>query len=68
MEVRSALANHGCGQQTQAFIVGLGGRDVRPVAITTAFDHLLADKHDTKVQWLDVREDAMSLRQYREAS
>jgi pyruvate ferredoxin oxidoreductase alpha subunit len=68
MEVRSSLANHGCGQQTQAFIVGLGGRDVRPVAITTAFDHLLADKHDTKVQWLDVREDAMSLRQYREAS
>lgn len=68
MEVCSVLGNHGCHQQTQAFIVGLGGRDVRPVAITTAFDHLLAGKHDTKIQWLDLREDAMSLRQYREAS
>ena len=68
MEVRSVLANHGCGQQTQAFIVGLGGRDVRPVAITNAFDYLLDEKHDTKIRWLDLREDAMSLRQYKEAS
>lgn len=68
MEVRSALANHGCSQRTQAFIVGLGGRDVRPDAITTAFDHLLAGRHDTNIQWLDLRKDAMSLRPYREAS
>jgi pyruvate ferredoxin oxidoreductase alpha subunit len=70
MEVRSALLNHGCRQRAQAFVVGLGGRDVRPVAVTSAFDHLLAgnDDHDAGVQWLDIREDAMALRQYREAS
>jgi pyruvate ferredoxin oxidoreductase alpha subunit len=68
MEVRSALLNHGCRQQAQAFVVGLGGRDVRPVAVTTAFDHLLAGRYDTDIQWLDVREEAMALRQYREAS
>ncbi len=67
MEVRSALANHGSSRKAQGFIVGLGGRDVRPVAIAGAFDHLLAGRYDTMVQWLDVREDAMSLRQYREA-
>lgn len=68
MEVRSALVNHGTHQQVQAFIVGLGGRDVRPVAVTTALDFLLARRYDPKIQWLDIREDAMTLRQYREAS
>jgi pyruvate ferredoxin oxidoreductase alpha subunit len=68
MEVRSALANHGLHQPVQAFIVGLGGRDVRPVAVTTAFDRLLCAEHDPKIQWLDIREDAMTMRQYREAS
>ncbi len=67
MEIRSALANRGCSQKVQAFMVGLGGRDVRPVAIASAFDHLLAGSYDTGVRWLDVRDDAMSLRQYREA-
>lgn len=67
MEVRSALANHGASPQAQAFIVGLGGRDVRPVAVTSAFDHLLTKPHDPEIQWLDVREDAMTLRQYRKA-
>jgi pyruvate ferredoxin oxidoreductase alpha subunit len=67
MEVRSAMANHGSTHPVQAFIVGLGGRDVRPLAVTTAFDYLLAGQHDTEIQWLDIREDAMTLRQYRKA-
>lgn len=68
MEVRSALANHGLQRPVQAFIVGLGGRDVRPVAVTTALERLLSGEHDPKIQWLDIREDAMTMRQYREAS
>jgi pyruvate ferredoxin oxidoreductase alpha subunit len=68
MEVRSALANHGRLLKVQAFIVGLGGRDVRPEAVTTAFDLLLAGRCNPKIQWLDTRDDAMEIRQYQEAS
>jgi pyruvate ferredoxin oxidoreductase alpha subunit len=62
MEVRSALADERKDIRVQPFVVGLGGRDVRPVAITTAFDQLLDNRFDPAVQWLDVRDDAMELR------
>jgi pyruvate ferredoxin oxidoreductase alpha subunit len=67
-EVRSALANHDRKAKVQGFVVGLGGRDVRPVAVETAFDHLLSNQYDPEVQWLDISDNAMTLRQYREAS
>ncbi|SHO48166.1 pyruvate ferredoxin oxidoreductase [Desulfopila aestuarii] len=66
-DVRSAISNQGLNVRIQGFVVGLGGRDVRPVAITSAFDRLLAGQYDKDVQWLDMSDNAMTLRQYREA-
>ena len=68
MEIRSALADARKDIKAQPFVVGLGGRDVRPVAITTAFDQLLANQMTSKAQWLDVRDDAMELRLYGEVA
>jgi pyruvate ferredoxin oxidoreductase alpha subunit len=67
LEVRSALASQECSRPAQAFVVGLGGRDVRPAAVHTAFDLLLSGQYHKHIQWLDVRQDAMSLRQNKEA-
>jgi pyruvate ferredoxin oxidoreductase alpha subunit len=61
-EVRSGLANRGSDVRVQGFVVGLGGRDVRPVAIKSAFDRLLANEYDPEVQWLDLNDNAMRLR------
>ena len=64
-DVRSAISNQGLNVRVQGFVVGLGGRDVRPVAITSAFDRLLAGQYDKDLQWLDISNNAMTLRQYR---
>lgn len=68
MEVRSALAGSRPDVSVQPFVVGLGGRDVRPVAITTAFDQLLANEMTSRAQWLDVGDNAMEIRQYGEVA
>jgi pyruvate ferredoxin oxidoreductase alpha subunit len=68
MEVRSALADSRQDVKVQPYVVGLGGRDVRPVAITTAFDQLLERDLTPKVRWLDVSDNAMEVRQYREVA
>ena len=68
MEVRSALADTRQDVMVQPYVVGLGGRDVRPVAITTAFDQLLAKDLMPKARWLDVSDNAMEMRQYSEVA
>lgn len=64
MEVRSALADSRRDVAIQPYVVGLGGRDVRPDAITMAFDQLLAKDLTSKARWLDVSDKAMEIRQY----
>jgi hypothetical protein len=49
-------------------VVGLGGRDVRPVAVAKAFDQLLENNLAPEVRWLDVSEKAMQLRSYAEVA
>ena len=67
MEIRSAFLNQKLDTDVQGFIVGLGGRDVKPHAVTTAFDNLLSGKYDKRVQWLDLQENPMQIRKYSEA-
>lgn len=68
MEVRSVLADERKDVRVQPYVVGLGGRDVRPVAITTAFDQLLENRFHPAAQWLDVSDNAMGLRHYAEVA
>jgi len=68
LEVRSTLSTSRQDIQVQPYVVGLGGRDVRPVAITTAFDQLLANNIVPEVRWLDISDKAMVMRQYAEVS
>lgn len=68
LEVRSALSTNRRDIKVQPYVVGLGGRDVRPVAITTAFDQLLADNIEPDVRWLDISDKAMEMRQYTEVA
>lgn len=68
MEVRSAIADARHDVIVQPYVVGLGGRDVTPVAITTAFDQLLEKNLTPKVRWLDVSDKAMEVRQYMEVA
>jgi pyruvate ferredoxin oxidoreductase alpha subunit len=68
MEVRSAIADARHDVIVQPYVVGLGGRDVTPVAITTAFDQLLEKNLTPKVRWLDVSDRAMEVRQYMEVA
>lgn len=68
LEVRGALSSGRRDVKVQPYVVGLGGRDVRPVAITTAFDQLLADNIEPEVRWLDICEKAMEMRQYAEVA
>ncbi|WP_093793572.1 pyruvate ferredoxin oxidoreductase [Sporomusa acidovorans] len=58
-EVRAALG----GKPVQGFIAGLGGRDISPATFTTAFEKLLSNKMTQAVDWLDTRENAMTIRE-----
>lgn len=68
MEVRNALASRGRKANVQAFVTGLGGRDVKPVAVESAFDLLLDNRLEADVQWLDLGANPMDLRQYGEVA
>lgn len=57
-EVKATLP----GASVQGFIAGLGGRDVRPETVKTAFEALKSPSHP-KSTWLDLEENAMSLRE-----
>lgn len=68
MELRSALADSRHDVKVQPYVAALGGRDLRPVAVTTAIDQMLEGKFNSAVQWLDVNEDAMTIRRYTEVA
>jgi pyruvate ferredoxin oxidoreductase alpha subunit len=68
LEVRSALADNRGGITVQPYVVGLGGRDVRPVAVTTALDQLLDNQIVPEVRWLDISDNAMDMRHYEEVA
>jgi len=58
-EVRAALS----GKSVQGFIGGLAGRDLSPVTFEKAFNQLLNKELTDKVEWIDVREDALTIRE-----
>jgi len=58
-EVRSALS----GKPVQGFIAGLGGRDVSVGTFEKAFVCLLEQKTTDELVWLDVKDNALSLRE-----
>lgn len=66
-EVRSALMGGGTriGTEIKGFIAGLGGRDIPPETLEKAFNILLEAGPDTITDWLDVRDDAMFIREVR---
>ncbi len=68
MEVRSVLARTRPGSVVQPYVVGLGGRDVKPTAIATALNQLLKGDIDGTVRWLDLNPNAMTMRQYTEVA
>ena len=63
-EVRSAMM--GGSADVVSFIGGLGGRDVSTMTLERLYGQLLAIAHgneDGYTQWIDVRDDAMQLRE-----
>jgi len=58
-EVRSALS----GKPVQGFIAGLGGRDVSVSTFEKAFGRLLEQKTTDELVWLDVKDNALTLRE-----
>jgi pyruvate ferredoxin oxidoreductase alpha subunit len=58
-EVRAALG----GKSVQGFIAGLAGRDISPATFEKAFTQLLSNKMTAQVEWLDVKENALTLRE-----
>jgi len=68
LEVRAALADSRRDIKVQPYVVGLGGRDVRPVAVTTALDQLLANDMEPGIRWLDISDKAMEMRHYAEVA
>ncbi|MCF8094095.1 MAG: pyruvate ferredoxin oxidoreductase [Desulfobacteraceae bacterium] len=68
MEVRSALSERRPDVRVQPYVAGLGGRDLRPVAVTTAIDQMLEGTFNPAAQWLDVNENAMTIRRYTEVA
>jgi pyruvate ferredoxin oxidoreductase alpha subunit len=57
-DVKAALP----GASVQGFIAGLGGRDIRPETVKSAFEALKSPSHP-KSTWLDLGENAMFLRE-----
>lgn len=63
-EIKSAL--YGSDTTILSFIGGLGGRDVSPMTLHTIYNQLFDVKHgslDSYTQWIDVRSDAMQMRE-----
>ena len=61
-EVRSALAN--LPVQVEGFVAGLGGRDIPPATFKKVFHLLRTAEHVCRPTWLDVRPDAMQIREF----
>ena len=61
-EVRSALAN--LPIVASGFVAGLGGRDVTPTTIKKVFDLLRTAEPENQPTWVDVRPDAMVIREF----
>ncbi|APC07469.1 transketolase C-terminal domain-containing protein [Neomoorella thermoacetica] len=66
-EISAALGCLRQGPQVISFIGGLGGRDLAPHIMEKAFEELLAIKRGIKTYqgscWIDVRDDALRLRE-----
>ena len=58
-EVKAVLG----GKPVQGFIAGLGGRDISPATLTKAFEKLLCREITEELDWLDVKENALSIRE-----
>jgi len=63
IEVRAALIREKDQQDIFSFIGGLGGRDVPPETMEKAFNLLLADKPLRNTVWVDVKENALNIRE-----
>jgi len=61
-EVRSALAN--LPSAISGFVAGLGGRDVTPTTFKKIFDLLRTAAPESQPTWVDVRPDAMTIREF----
>lgn len=61
-EIKAALG----GKRVQGFIAGLGGRDISPATFTKAFEKLLHKEFTTELDWLDVKENALTIREVKE--
>jgi pyruvate ferredoxin oxidoreductase alpha subunit len=61
-EVRSALAN--VPVAISGFVAGLGGRDITPTTFKKVFDLLRTAAPETLPTWVDVRENAMTIREF----
>ena len=58
-EVRAALS----GKPVQGFIGGLAGRDISPATFEKAFTQLLNNELTETVEWIDLKENALTLRE-----
>lgn len=58
IEVRAALQ-----RPVQGFIAGLGGRDISVATFEKAFKQLLEQKATDELVWLDIKDNAMTLRE-----
>lgn len=58
-EVRAALS----GKPVKGFIAGLGGRDVPVATFEKAFTRLLSQDSKGDLEWLDVKDNALTLRE-----
>lgn len=62
-EAKAALMSPGMQPEIKGFIAGLGGRDIPPETMENAFNILLEPDFNGGTEWLDVREDAMFIRE-----
>ncbi len=62
-EIKSALIDKQRQPEVKGFIAGLGGRDVAPKIIIQAFDTLLKNNMSGETEWLDVKDNAMLIRE-----
>jgi pyruvate ferredoxin oxidoreductase alpha subunit len=58
-EIRAAIS----GKPVQGFVGGLAGRDLSPATFEKAFNQLLNKEITDKVEWIDVKEDALTIRE-----
>ena len=62
-EVKAALSRGSKPSLVKGFVGGLGGRDVPPATIEKAFSILLSEETDPATLWIDVKENALFIRE-----